>query len=212
MDWRGVLLLGIGANLDNLGVGISYGMRGIKVRWQANAVIAGIALVATGLATAAGNEAAALLPLVAAKRVGAAILLLVGLWIGLEAWLEHLSPSADGAPQRLLRVPVLGAPGVWIEILRDPQKADVDRSGAIDLREAALLGIALSLNNVGTGLGGGLGHYPVLATALVTAVGSWVTVSGGAWLGRRSSVRWLGEGASYAATFVLVVLAIIEWV
>jgi len=212
LDWRGVLLLGIGANLDNLGVGVSYGIRGIKVRWQANAVIAGIALAGTGAAIVAGNEAAGLLPLMAARRAGAAILLLVGLWIGLQAWLEHVTPPPGDAPQRLLRLPLLGAAGVWIEILRDPQKADVDRSGAIDLREAMLLGIALSLNNVGTGLGAGLGHYPALVTAVVTALGSWVTILGGAWLGRRAGMRRLGQGASYIATLVLVVLAIIEWV
>lgn len=210
MDWRVVLLLGLGANLDNLGVGISYGIRGMKVNWRANAVIALIAFVATAAALLMGRGAATLLPVVAARHVGAAILFAVGAWIGLEAWLERLEPPEGDQPQRLLRLP-LGAPGVWMEILRDPQKADVDRSGAIDLREAALLGIALSLNNLGAGLGGGLNHYPTLATAAVTAIGSWLTITAGQRLGNWSGARWLGQGAAVCATVLLICLAIWEW-
>jgi putative sporulation protein YtaF len=157
-----------------------------------------------------GHGAARLLPVSAAKHLGAALIFLVGLWIGLEAWLEQLEPAHGDEPQRLLRIS-LGAPGLWLEILRDPQQADVDRSGVIDLREALLLGIALSLNNLGTGLGAGLNGYPVLMTTGLTAVGSWLTISGGAWLGRISGGRFQARSAGYVAMLILLGLAVWEW-
>lgn len=210
MDWRAILLLGIGANLDNLGVGISYGIRRVRVGAAANLLIAGIALAVTAAALFLGHHAAALLPHVAAKHIGAGLLFAVGLWVGLEAWLERLDEQLGQEPRRLLRLS-LGVPGLWLEVLRDPQKADVDRSGVIDLREAGALGFALSLNNMATGLGGGLSHYPVVATAVVTALGSWLTIAAGEWLGRRARLPWLGRVAGYVAMLLLVGLALWEW-
>jgi putative sporulation protein YtaF len=210
MVWAFILLLGLGSNLDNLGVGISYGIRGVRVDWKANSIIAGVALIATAGAMAAGHVAGAVLTVHTARHIGAAILFLVGLWVGLQAWLERFDQPAAEGPQRILRVP-LGAPGLWLEILRDPSKADLDRTGTIDQKEAFLLGIALCLNNLGIGLGGGLSRYPIVPVALVTAAGSWVTMGVGAWLGRAAGSRWLGRSASYATTILLLLLALWEW-
>jgi putative sporulation protein YtaF len=208
--WAFVLLLGLGANLDNLGVGLSYGIRGVRVDWKANTVIAGVALLATAAATALGHVAGKILAVQTASHIGAVMLFLVGLWVGVQAWLERFDEPAGDGPQRILRVP-LGGPGLFLEILRDPSKADLDRTGTIERKEALLLGIALSLNNLGIGLGGGLSHYPVLPVALVTAAGSWITIAVGGWLGRTVTARWLGRGASFIATALLLALAVWEW-
>ncbi|MBV9851418.1 MAG: hypothetical protein JO250_17250, partial [Armatimonadetes bacterium] len=53
--------------------------------------------------------------------------------------------------------------------LGDPREADLDRSRDIDMREGTLLGLALSLNNVGGGLSAGLVHLNWLWTALGSA-------------------------------------------
>lgn len=212
MDWLFLLMLGLGANLDNLGVGVAYGIRRIHVDWKANAIIAGIALAATAGAGLIGHALGTAMNVHTANRIGAGILLLVGLWVGVTTWLDRAvpSPAPGNQPQRLLRIP-LGLPGFWLEILRDPQKADVDRTGTIDPGEAVLLGIALCLNNLGIGLGGGLAGHATLPMAALTAAGSWITISVGDWLGRVAGSRWLGRGASYAACALLLVLAILEW-
>lgn len=208
VNWRPILLLGLAANLDNLGVGISYGFRGVRVRWLPNLAIACISLLATAVSMILGHGAAQILPIRAARDVGAAILFFVGAWVGLEAWMGQQPAPVE--TQRLIKIP-LGVAGVWIEVLRDPQKADTDSSGEIDLKEATALGFALSLNNLGTGLGAGLNHFPVLATALVTGLGSLLSIAGGAWLGRNALARRLGTGASYIAALMLIAIAVWEW-
>ena len=64
--------------------------------------------------------------------------------------------------------------GIVIQILRTPQMADVDRSGIISASEALLLGIALSLDSFGAGLGAAMIGFSPLLTALVISTASGV--------------------------------------
>lgn len=56
--------------------------------------------------------------------------------------------------------------GLVIRILRSPSAADVDRSGSISAMEAVWLGIALSVDAFGAGLGAAMLGFQPLSTAL----------------------------------------------
>jgi putative sporulation protein YtaF len=68
--------------------------------------------------------------------------------------------------------------GLVIQILRTPSVADMDRSGNISSSEALLLGIALSLDAFGAGIGAALiGLTPVLtASAIAAASGTFLGI------------------------------------
>jgi putative sporulation protein YtaF len=59
--------------------------------------------------------------------------------------------------------------GLVLQVLREPTRADLDRSGGISLAEALLLGIALAMDAGGVGLGAGMtGLIPWAAAIAVT--------------------------------------------
>lgn len=89
-----------------------------------------------------------------------------------------------------------------------PTKAGVDRTGTLNGKESLLLGVALGFSNLGVGAGGALSHLPPLPVALVGAAGSWLMIAVGEWVGRVLTVQWLGKGANWAGTLLLLAVAI----
>lgn len=74
------LLFGISASLDALLVGISYGIRGIRIRFWQNMLISVITLLGTCLSVSLGHRLAAFLPQTVSNCAGSLILILLGLY------------------------------------------------------------------------------------------------------------------------------------
>ncbi|MGL4820254.1 MAG: manganese efflux pump, partial [Bacilli bacterium] len=68
--------------------------------------------------------------------------------------------------------------GIVIQILRSPQEADLDRSGSINFQEAVDLGLALSLDSFGAGLGAAMmgANAPLLAVVVALMTGLFLTI------------------------------------
>lgn len=210
-DLIAIVLFSLASNLDNLGFGIAYGLRGVKVPWLSNAVVAGVSGFATWLTMVAGGALATLLPGSIAHWLGAALMGAIGLWICLRAMLQ---PAHAGAPSphreisQVLRVHIRSL-GLIIQILREPGQADLNRSGSLDWKEAILLGLALALNVLAGGLGIGMVGFPPVATALAVTGGSFLSLLGGWHLGRRAAGGGtLGQRAELLAGLLLIALAI----
>ena len=76
------------------------------------------------------------------------------------------------------------------------------------MREGTLLGLALSLNNVGGGLSAGLVHLNWLWTALGSAAVSFLVLWQGSRLSRRLGGQRLGLYAQVAAGVLLVLIGL----
>lgn len=95
-------------------------------------------------------------------------------------------------------------------ILDQPFLADRDFSGHIDLREGAVLGLALMLNNLPNGVAAGMLRLPVAPTILVVVLLSIITFWVGIGLSQNIAVRWLGERAWVVSGLVLIGLGLLE--
>ncbi|MFD0586443.1 manganese efflux pump [Paenibacillus sp. GCM10027627] len=100
--------------------------------------------------------------------------------------------------------------GLVIQILRTPQAADVDRSGIISASEAVMLGIALSLDSLGAGLGAALLGLPALLTAFVIAAASAIFLVGGTRLGLRFAANKGMHALSYLPGILLIMMGIMK--
>lgn len=122
------------------------------------------------------------------------------------------APSAaklQGLAERMLFRLELRKLGFVIQILRTPSAADMDRSGNISAAEAALLGIALSLDAIGAGFGAALVGYGALTTALCIAAASGAFVWLGTVLGRRVAGR-IGRKLAVLPGFLLICVGILK--
>jgi len=155
-----VVALGIGANTENLPVGLAYGLRRVRIGLARNLFIAVATTVATLVPLAIGAGLQGYMPKGASDVIAGSLLIGLGLF--------NLRTERRGLGRRA------GSPA-----------ATESPMASIDLRETLALAGALSINNIGLGFAGGvagLGQGPVgLSVAGFSVVLLWL----GEWLSRR---------------------------
>jgi putative sporulation protein YtaF len=197
-----ILGIALANNLDNTGVGMAFGMARIRLPSLMNLWIALVTFVITGLAVACGGRIAAFLSLPLAHALGGALLCAIGGWMVLTSLRSQNGEMEEADP---------GGPVSLHRILTDPTSADQNRSHDIDLREATVLGVALSLNNLGGGFSAGLVHLSALWTALFSAVISFLVLWFGGWAGYRLGVTRVGKHAQTIAGALLLLIGLYEF-
>jgi putative Mn2+ efflux pump MntP len=206
-----LFVLAFAVSLDGFAVGISYGMRRIRIPPASIAVIC----VCSGFVIFASMQIGHLLMLVLSERtaesIGACLLIGIGAWAianllrgdrnklpePAERPDPHGLPAAHDAgtllqqtAQRVVRIEIRSF-GLVIEILKHPTAADVDRSGNISPGEAAILGVALSLDAFGAGLGAALIGLSPWITPVVIGLSSGLFIVAGLQAGAKmSGMNW----------------------
>lgn len=206
-----IVLMAISCNLDNIGIGIAYGARKISIPFDSNLLIALITTLGTILSAALGRTVYIVLRPDTAKYIGSAILICAGLWVvvyDLIAPGPHVLHSKDNTsaptsgPRSFL--------GRLLSILNNPCSADVDFSSHIDLKEGAVLGLALTLNNVANGVGAGLIGLNIVWLGVFVFLFSIATILGGIMIGSGYGSRVFGRFSGLAAGAILICIGIFE--
>jgi putative Mn2+ efflux pump MntP len=113
------------------------------------------------------------------------------------------------APRKMLRIEIKRL-GLVIQILKTPSVADWDHSGNISMSEATLLGIALSLDAFGAGIGAALIGFAPLATAATIAAASGSFIGAGLTVGYRfANLSWIRR-LSILPGCILILMGIIK--
>lgn len=179
-------------SLDGFGVGISYGIRKIKIPTKSLAVICISSAFALAISMLTGNLIAKLISQGVAETLGGLALILVGSWLLLEAWAHKLEPENGWEPGNNTPVTVfklsLPSLGLVINILKEPAKADFDQSGEISINEAVFLGFALAMDALGAGLGAAMMGFSPLFTPFVLVIAKFCLVNLGLYLGGQPSI------------------------
>lgn len=204
-----LVLLSFAVSLDGFGVGITYGVRKIKIPVSSIFIISACSGIIIFLSMMVGVAMTGWMSPNGASAVGAAILIGIGI-LALIQFIRSGEEDGDGKHSSSISVehdiviepihqnPVLKVElkvfGFIIQILRTPSAADRDRSGTISAGEAFLLGTALSLDAFGAGIGAALVGFPPLITAILIAAASgfflWSGTRVGFWV---SGWRWVRQ-------------------
>ena len=208
------MVFAVALSLDGLGVGLSYGMRKIKIPWKSLVVISIASAAALGLSMVLGHLIASFLSKQIAGIVGGMALVLIGIWLLLQGWsqrLEEKDPTLSGTIEPLtifkLSIPSLG---LVIKILKEPAKADFDRSGTISVNEAIFLGFALAMDALGAGLGAAMMGFSPWFTPMVLAVSKFLLVSLGLYLGSQFSVDRLRKDLGLVPGAIIIALGVMQ--
>ena len=95
-----------------------------------------------------------------------------------------------------------------LAILRNPHHADVDLSKHIDFKEGTILGVALSINNIGGGVGAGvLGIDPILV-GFLSALISFLALFAGNYVAEYFVNRSIADKAAMVAGGLLILIGI----
>ncbi|MBA4537092.1 sporulation membrane protein YtaF [Bacillus aquiflavi] len=164
-----ILLLAFAVSLDSFTVGFTYGLRNMRIPLKSLVIIATCSAISMTVAMTIGHVIATIFSPVLGERVGGFILILIGTWVIYQFFQpEKTKDQAPLAHEKMIVKFEIKSIGLAIHILRKPMSADFDRSGTITGMEAFLLGIALSLDAFGAGIGAAmLGFSPIFLAASV---------------------------------------------
>jgi putative sporulation protein YtaF len=206
-----ILLLAVSSSLDNLGTGVSYGLRNICIPLSLNLLIAISNSSGTLLSMLFGKVLSGVLRPNAAGLLGALLLISLGIW-SLIAGVRKKRPERDFAPGPPEETPALKKSffPMLSAVINDPFAAGILCNGKVKIKEGAILAAALTLSNISTGIGAGLiGFNPGLTTAAVF-VCSIIAVSLGINIGRYSSAIMIKGIADKASGLLLVFIGLYE--
>jgi len=204
--WITVLFLAFSSSIDNFGVGITYGIRGIKVGLLANLIISIIAFIFSEAGIVSGKYLSKVFPGTLSNVIGAFFLLVIGLRIVLLTF-----PRKD--KKTIVNEDDEPVSKIVTNYLSSPEKADVDHSGDISSFEAIILGTAVSMNALTNGLGVGLIGLSPFAISIAASIFSFLAIWLGVLLGKKvANVKiggWsLGQFSSIISGIILVLIAI----
>lgn len=142
-----IWMAALAVSIDGFAAGVAFGLRSVRIGAGAKTAIALLSAGFAALAITAGTAIARVIPAGAGGKLGAAVLIALGLMASLRALLPR-NPEKKGP-----EVHTFNALGLTIMVMRNPEKGDLDHSGVIDLKEALLLGFSLSIDMLGAGIG-----------------------------------------------------------
>ncbi|MCC3376281.1 manganese efflux pump [Cohnella sp. REN36] len=201
MHWLSIILIGIAANIDNLGIGVTFGARATRVPFRANLVIALLSLAATYVAMTAGMYFAELFPLYWANLLGGGVLVVLGAWGIIGIVRRKKGSVASETP-------------IDRSLAAERNKDRMDRKGdrAISWAESLSLGFALSVNCIASSFGAGASGVSPWLTAISVGVFSLVSVDVGVRMGGRIAKSWLGRHAELTGCILLMAIGCYEMV
>jgi putative sporulation protein YtaF len=179
VDWLFIIGLAIASSIDNLAVGFSYGLVGLRIGVGANVIIAVICFLFSQAGTLFGKWIGTILPGSLPDFVGVVLLLLLGLRILLLVMPRERLTNALGEADRRSE----SAEG----------ERGNGRAAGIGVLESVLLGIALSANALANAVSAGILSMSPTAISLTAALGSLLTVAAGVELGLRAAQLRFGQ-------------------
>lgn len=212
MAWVTVLTLALSSSIDNFGVGISYGIRGIRLSFLSNLIIAVIAFVFSYVGIVSGQYLSHVLPGMLSNVIGALFLIVIGLRIVLLTIPKKKKDlKADAEQADAIVIVTQEKNSKYKDYLSEPEQADLDHSGDISFFEAIVLGIAVSINSLTNGIGAGLIGLSPLEISLASALFSFLALWWGGLLGKKvASVRigsWtLGQFSTVLSGVILLLV------
>lgn len=181
MDFLSTITFAACSTVDGFAVGLSLGLRRVRISWVSNLMVGFITLLGTALSMLVGCRLTSHIPPGIARMVGGGIILAMGIW-GLNC-----------APQKDSSNSIQSGPIVTIA-----------------QHSAALLGCALAFNNVGLGIGASMAGLHPIPTALLSLGCSLIFLWGGNRVGRSRLASITGNWAECCANWLMVGLGIWE--
>lgn len=193
------LLFGISASLDALLVGVTYGIRGIRIRLWQNLLISLITLLGTCLSIGLGHRLIRFLPKAIGNYAGSLILILLGLYY-IVKWMLPLLKD-------LCRIES-AVPDSGQEITSASLSSPSSR---LKLSEVFALSLTLSLNNLSAGLSASLAGLTLLPAGISTFICSVLFLFTGNRLGRNPMLQLTGKAAEPLSGALLMGLGMVQF-
>jgi putative sporulation protein YtaF len=192
-----IFFIALANNLDNLGVRVAYSIQGIRMSNVVNLWISVITFIISYFSAYSGKILRGFLSAQLCSVVTMIILSAIGVGMILMPWIKRTCNIKSDQGQKS-----------FCRIVMKLENADRDDSKHIDFKEATVLGIALSLNNLGGGISAGMIGLDSFWVALFSAALSYLAL----WAGNNLAdffIRWnLANKATIVAGIMLIAIGL----
>lgn len=195
------IILAIFNNIDNLAVGIAYGVKKIKISIFSNLIIAVVSGVGTYFSMSLGGIISQLLPANLANLIGSLALIFIGVWGIWDVWNTEIKPRKKLHKNEL----------DYTLFIAQPERADWDKSNSIDVKESVGLALALTINNLAGGIGAGISGLNIIYTTLLTVILSLAAIALGQLLGRKLTKNLSSKWSRIISAFLIICLGVYEY-
>lgn len=129
-----LFLLALSLNLDSLSIGVSYGLKKIKMSFPALFTIVFMSISSIGLSWYLGSIIFLYISSYFAKFISSILLITFGVTLFIQAKANiHYQDFKEEVTIKRLKIKSLN---IIIDIIREPSSGDIDNSGQIDIKEA----------------------------------------------------------------------------
>ncbi|NOU98846.1 manganese efflux pump [Paenibacillus planticolens] len=195
MHWISMIGIALAANLDNLGIGVSFGARSTRVPFISNLVIAILSMIAAYLSITLGMVISQYVPSNYANWGGGALIILIGIYAVISDYKSNSKIQNEN--------------GIT-SYIHSPNKADKDNNKVISWKESLTLGVALALNCVVGGFGAGVTGLSPIMTTLFIGLFSLLTVDIGVRAGQQIAKTLIGKWFNLLGGVLLICIGLYE--
>jgi putative sporulation protein YtaF len=175
-------------------------LRGIKISNKVNLWISVITFVISSLSAFSGTIISSAFGKEISVYISMILLCIIGIWIIFGDYLSKIL--------RRVKIRNESKKASIHGILRNPENADVDNSKFIDFKEATLLGVALSLNNIGGGLSAGMIGLNSFFIGILSALVSFLALWSGNYITAFFKKWNLDNKATVVSGIILIIIGI----
>ncbi len=190
------VIIALANNVDNLGARIAYSIQGTRVDLLINLWISVITFLISASAAFSGAAVIGAFGKDIASIIAMAMLVGLGLWMIVQAlrksWHEKIHEEKTSSSH--------------LAILRKPHHADVDDSKHIDFKEGTLLGVALSINNIGGGVSAGVLRIDPILVGFLSALVSFIALLAGNYVADYFVKRRIADKAAVTGGLLLILI------
>lgn len=210
-----LLVLALALSIDAFGIGISYGVRKINFKISSLVIISFIALLFSSISIWLGTVIASIFSKSITSFISILILVILGLFIikkGIEK--DDDKPIANydtNNEHKNIYSLFIKSLGITINIIKTPSICDLNNSLKIDPKEALYLGIALSLDCIGTSIAiSSFGRYKFLFPIFIV-IFQLTFLLLGTFLGKKTIVKFLDESKiSITSGLILITIGFLR--
>lgn len=208
--WLQLIILSVALSIDGFGAGVSLGMRGMKIPFKSIVVISSCSAVSLGVAMLIGDFISQYVSQGAAAKTGGIILILLGIWFIFQYFKKEKDTVEIQSKEKMIFNYEIKSIGVVISILQKPTDVDFDKSGSVNGVEALVLGIALSLDAFGAGIGAAMIGISPLILALSIGFMSSIFIWSGLESGKLLSKSKLVRNLSFLPGVLLIIIGLLK--
>ena len=213
-----MIILALALSIDAFGIGISYGVRKIDFKVLSLAIISFIAFLFSSFSIWFGNIIASFFSEKITSFISILILVILGLFIikkGLEKNenIEPISIPTINNEHKNLYSFFIKSLGITINVIKTPSICDINHSLKIDPKEALYLGIALSLDCIGTSIAVSSFEKNTFLFPVFIVIFQLTFLLLGTFLGKKTIIKVLDESKiSIISGLILIVIGFLRLV